>query len=51
VRELCSLEQLEPGRRNDTHSPYASLRPTGVPSGAENTPVEPDPVRTGEGRA
>jgi hypothetical protein len=23
---------------------------TGVPSGAEITPVEPDPVRTGEGR-
>src|SRR5437868_14299252 len=23
---------------------------TGVPYGAENTPVEPDPVRTGEGR-
>ena len=29
---------------------YASLRPTGVPTAwAENTPVEPDPVRTGEG--
>ena len=51
VRELCSLEELEPGRRDDTHKPYASLRPTGVPSRAENTPVEPDPVRTGEGRA
>ena len=38
VRELCSLEELEPGRRDDTHNPYASLRPTGVPIGLRTHP-------------
>ena len=26
VRQLLSLQQLEPGRTDDTHAPYASLR-------------------------
>ncbi len=51
VRKLRALQEVEPGRGDDTHDLYASLRPTGVPAGAEITPVEPDPVRTGEGRA
>jgi hypothetical protein len=31
VRELLSLEELQPGGGDDAHDPYASLRPTGVP--------------------
>ena len=51
VRQLLPLQQLEPGRADDAHAPYASLRSDlpGCPAGAEITPVEPDPARTGEG--